>query len=129
MILLLLFPAYQGVQKLTRGKQGIQAVQTINLYPYRVTEEPVIQKGIGDGLLVFVYRGAVPGGIYRVVVRSEDGTEIFRQDDFTGFDEYETARLLLPLEEMDPGEYLLEIADPDPDSPFEDQQYRFLIVE
>ncbi len=128
-ILLLIFPAYQGLQKRTEEEKGIQSVQSINLYPYRVAEEPVIQKDMGDGLLVFVFRGAVPGGIFQVVIKAEDGTEMYREDEFTGFDEYETASLLLPLDEMEPGVYTLKITDPDPGSPFEDQQYSFRIVE
>lgn len=126
LILLLILPAYRGLKKLT--KDQIRPVQIISLFPDRSIPEDVFEISVGDdGLLSFVFRGAVAGEGYRVVIESQDGTVVFRDDAFGSFDQYGTGRLLLPLSKMRPGEYRLVITEPDGETPFNRQEYSFRI--
>ena len=127
LILLMILPAYRGLKKLTEDK--IRRVdQIISLFPDRSTAEEVFKISVGgDGLISFVFRGAVAGESYRVVIESEDGREIFRDDAFINFDEYETGQVLLPLAKMKPGSYRLVITDPRAEPPLNRQEYIFRI--
>lgn len=126
LILLMILPAYHGLKKFTEGQ--IRAVQTISLFPGRSTAEDVFKISVGDdGLISFVFRGAVVGESYRVVIECEDGRVVFRDDAFRRFDEYETGRLLLPIVKMKPGGYRLVITDPRVEPPLNKQEYSFKI--
>ena len=126
LILLMILPVYHGLKKLTENE--IRPVQAISLFPDRSTAEEVFKISVGgDGLISFVFRGAVAGESYRVVIESEDGREIFRDDAFINFDEYETGQVLLPLAKMKPGSYRLVITDPRAEPPLNRQEYIFRI--
>ncbi len=128
MILLLLVPASTGLRR--EGKDGITTVQTVTLSPTRSGTAPTFQKsGASSGLLEFVFREAVPGEAYSVIIEDEDGGEVYRNEGFSNFDEYETGRLSLPLLGMETGGYRLVVTDPRRDSPAGRQEYRFRIEE
>jgi len=129
LILLLIFPVYRWVELLT--KERIRPVQTIGLFPDRSSaDDDAFKISLGeDGLLTFVFRDAVVGENYRVVIHSVDGKVVFRDDDFNSFDEYETGRLLLPLSRMITGTYWLMITDVRADSTSVIRKYSFSIQE
>ena len=124
LILLMALPAYWGLRRLTQDQ--IRPVQTISLFPDRSGPEGVFRISLGgDGLLTFVFRGAVAGQTYHLVIESEDGRVVFRDDAFSRFNEYQTGRLLLPLTKMKPGGYRLVITDPRAKPPLNRQEYSF----
>jgi hypothetical protein len=126
LILLMILPAYHGLRKLT--KDQIRPVQIISLFPDRSIPEDVFKISAGgDGLLSFVFRGAVAGEDYHLLIESQDGRVVFQDDAFSSFDQYGTGRLLLPLSKMRPGEYRLVIIEPDVETPFNRQEYSFRI--
>ena len=128
LILLLAVPAYRGFVMMRENR--IRQVLTLNLFPDRSSEENVINRGNQrDGLIGFIFRGALPGGVYRVIIKTEGGKVIFRDDAFSGFDEYETGRLLLPVSRLDPGEYRLIITDTRSSPPLNEQVYLFSLEE
>ncbi len=124
LILLMILPAYHGVKELTEDK--IRRVQTISLLPDRSSQGDAFKTSVGgDGLLRFVFRGAVAGQAYEVTIESEDGAVVFRDGAFDGFDEYGTGQLLLPLARMNPGNYRLVITDPRAEAPLNGREYGF----
>jgi hypothetical protein len=126
LILILLIPAYQGF--LGQDDEQIGPVQTVRLLPGRSGSECVLDANSDkQGLLSFVFRGAVAGENYSVVILTDDGEEIFRDDSFDGFDQYETGKLLIPLDKMTPGDYRLVITDRRVDAPSGRREYNFRI--
>lgn len=126
LVLLMILPAYHGLKKFTEDK--IRPVQTISLFPGRSAEEDVFKINVGsDGLVSFVFRGAVAGRSYRVVIESEDGIVVYQNNDFNRFDEYGTGQLIFPHTKMKPGHYRLVIIDPQAEPPLNRQQYSFRI--
>ena len=126
LVLLMIIPAYQGL--MIFSDEQIRPVQTVRLLPGRSTEENALKVSSGnDGLLSFVFRGAIAGESYRVIIFAEDGEVIYRDDAFSTFDEYETGRLLLPLVRLAPGVYRLVITDPRADAPIGTREYVFRI--
>jgi hypothetical protein len=124
LILLMILPAYRGVRISTRDQ--IRPVQTVSLFPDRSPDEDVFRISVGgDGLLRFVFRGAVAGQAYEVTIESENGAVIFRDSAFDGFDEYGAGQLLLPLAMMKPGIYRLVITDPRVPAQLGRQEYSF----
>ncbi len=126
-ILLMLVPAYYGLRK-TDPRGEIRTVQSIDLFPDRSSvEETLIVTTGGDGLVNFLFRDAKPGRKYRVVVESESGRIVFRDDGYSGFDRYGIGRLVLPISRMEAGTYSLTVTDPDAAPPGGKQEYRFRI--
>jgi len=130
LILLLIIPAYWGLRKATKTETGteIRPVQIINLTPFRSAGEDVLKISSGkDGLISFVFEGAVVGKSYQVIIKSEDGRVIYKNDAFKEFDEYRMGRLLLPLDRMKMGNYHLIITNPQGEPPLNGQEYLFRI--
>ena len=126
LVLLMIIPAYQGLMR--SSDEQIRSVQTVRLLPGRSTAENTLEVSSGNnGLLSFVFRGAIAGESYRVMIVAEDDEVIFRDDAFKGFDEYETGRLLLPIAELTPGGYRLVITDPRADPSVGRTEYSFRI--
>jgi hypothetical protein len=126
LILLMIVPAYRGIMESTDSQ--VRTIQNVMLLPDRSVSDNVFKLGTSqDGLISFVYRGAQSHREYTVIIETENGREIFRDDDFTGFDDFETGRLLLPLDGMEPGVYLLVISDPGDQSPLKRQERTFRI--
>jgi len=125
-ILLLLIPAYHGLRKAPDDR--MRSVQSVHLLPGRSMTGDALKVSLGDdGLLSFVLRGAVAGEDYAVTILREDDEEIFRDNSFTGFDQYETGRLLLPLAQMEPGAYRLVVSDPRAEPSLRRWEYSFRI--
>jgi len=126
LILLLIIPTYYGLRKVTETE--IRPVQNISLTPFRSAGEDVFKISLGkDGLINFVFEGAVVGKSYQVIIKSEDGRLIFRENAFNTFDEYGHGRLLLPLTKMKPGDYRLTITDPRAKPSLNQREYTFRI--
>jgi len=107
----------------------IRSVQSITLLPGHQTTEKTLSIGTErEGLINFLFRGAVPEKGYRVVVESQEGNVIFQEDDFRDFDENETGHLILSLSNIKPGAYRLIVADLGERSPIK-REYYFLIKE
>jgi len=124
LILLMILPAYHGLKRLANDR--IRTVQTISLFPDRSPDGDVFKISAGnEGLLRFVFRGAVAGRTYELTIESEDGAVVFRDEAFDGFDEYGAGQLLLPLARMKPGNYRLVISGPRAEPPLSGQEYRF----
>jgi hypothetical protein len=126
LVLLMIIPAYQGLMR-SSGEQ-IESLQTVRLLPGRSTADNALKASSGNnGLLSFVFRGAIAGESYRVMIVTEHDEVIFRDDAFKGFDEYETGRLLLPIAKLAPGIYRLVITDPRAADPIGTREYTFRI--
>jgi hypothetical protein len=123
-IALLAYPAYLGLRGTDRGQ--IRQLQILNLIPER-SAAVATAAADSDILLTFVFYGAEPGKDYRLRIESDDNVIIFQQNDFRGFDNYETGRLLLPANKMIPGGYSLIIEDPEGEPPFNKMEYSFSI--
>ena len=128
LLVLLVIPAYQGLRK--PGKPTISEFrQTIHLSPTRAPAMS-LKKGASDyALLTFQFDRYRTGGIYQVVIESEDGVVIYSNNEFSSFDEREIGSLNLALSEMKPGKYRLIVFDPQSDSARVLQQYLFSIEE
>jgi Asp-tRNA(Asn)/Glu-tRNA(Gln) amidotransferase C subunit len=125
-ILLMILPAYYGLKR--SPEQRIMSVQQISLIPDRSGEESLFKVSAGGrGLIRFVFREAIAGEKYHVVIQSEDGRVIFQDDSFDKFDEYGTGLLSLPLAKAKPGSYRLLITDPLAEPPLNKQEYSFSI--
>lgn len=127
LILVLLYPAYRGI--FHTDKPDFSQVQSISLVPARSTgqETFLISSGL-DGIISFMYHGAVPGKKYSVVIKTEDGSAIMSDDSFTAFDDFETGWLRFPVNLMKPGLYRLEVRDPEDVHPGKKQSYSFRII-
>ncbi len=108
-------------------KHAVTKIQSLTLIPNRSAANEAILRIGQDAVITFVYRGALPGKNYRVVVQSDDGRLVYSDGSFDGFDRYETGQILFPAEQMRPGEYQLEISDPGGQSSQDRQIYRFRI--
>ena len=130
-LLIMALPFYRGLR--TPGEEEVSPLQTVSLLGSRSPTPNAFQTGQGAyGLLEFLIRNVGPGKSCRLLLTSEEGRVIYRNDEFTQFDEYGTAgtgRLLLPISRMSPGNYRLEIrvASTPPDE--EGQVYEFQIEE
>jgi hypothetical protein len=127
LILVLLYPAYRGV--FHTDKPDFSQVQSISLVPARSTGQAtfLISSGL-DGIISFVYHGAVPGKEYSVVIKTEDGSVIMSDDSFTAFDNFKTGWLRFPVNLMKPGLYRLDVRDPEETQSGNKQSYSFRII-
>ena len=130
LVLFMAIPAYRGLMYSTVADKGIGPVQVLKLVPnrsnaeefFRISSEP-------DGVISFVFIGALPGKSYRVVIETADGSEVKRIDNFGSFDQFGTGQLWFPHVMMKVGSYRLTITDPSSESPTDEQEYLFRIKE
>lgn len=109
LLALMIYPAYQGMKS---EEGGLRQIQSISLIPSRSAATAVFNEASDhDGLISFVCPGAEAGKEYRLVIEKQDGTEVMSIDRFTGFDEYETGRIVVPLGRLSQGTYRLVISD------------------
>ena len=121
---LLIYPAYMGMQG--SGDTGLREIQSVSLIPSRSAATASFQVSSDqDGLVSFVFPEAVVGKEYRLVIETSEGTEIMSIDNFSGFDEYEMGRIVIPLGRLDEGTYRLVIADEQSTDPYREQVYVF----
>lgn len=121
---LLVYPAYRGMQG--SGDSGLREIQSVSLLPNRSLSNASFLASPGqDGLISFVFPGAEVGMEYRLVIESSDGDEVMSIDSFTGFDQYETGRIVVPLGRLDDGSYRLVISDQVGADPYHEQIYVF----
>ncbi len=121
---LLIYPAYLGMRG--DGDTGLREIQSVSLIPSRSGATASFQVSSDqDGLVTFVFPGAVVGKMYHLVVETSEGSEIMSIDNFSGFDEYETGRIVIPLGRLDEGTYRLVIADEHGVVPYREQVYVF----
>lgn len=127
LVVLLAYPAYLGFMGNNTG--AIREVQSIGLYPVRSSAAAELSASSGtDALVSFVFRGADPAKSYEVVVTAQNGTILMSDDFFSGFDEYNTGRLLIPAHLLRPGTYKLTITDPDADTSADTREYSFTVT-
>jgi hypothetical protein len=124
LLALLIYPAYLGMTG--AGDSGLREIQSISLIPSRSAATAVFRSTHNqDGLISFVFPGAEVGKAYQLVIESHDGSEVMSMDSFTGFDEYETGRIVIPLGRLNKGTYRLVISDPDAGDLYREQVYVF----
>lgn len=127
-VLFLIYPAYRGF--LVSGSHNITAVQSISLMPSRSSSTGVLSASDGrDGLISFVVPDAVPGQAYRLEITSADGRVSISDLSYNDFDTYRIGRLIIPAEEMKPGQYRLTISDPDGNTALPSGTFVFIIEE
>lgn len=120
---LMAYPAYLGLKG---PDSGLREIQTISLIPSRSTATAAFKVSSNqDGLISFVCPGAEAGKEYRLTIETDDGTEIMSIEKFTGFDQYETGRIVIPLGRLNEGTYRLVIVDPKGTDPYREQIFVF----
>ena len=127
LVLLLLVPAYLGVDGLLHRDFRVRPLQSIHLAPQRTINHNVFSTGSGlDGVIDFVVPEAAEGGAFDVRIIADDDAEMMRFDGYDGFDELGTGRLLVPLATMKPGVYHLIVrkAGDRTDPPLHDYRFR-----
>jgi phage shock protein PspC (stress-responsive transcriptional regulator) len=123
---LLIYPAYLGMRG--SGDSGMRQIQSISLLPTRASTGAVLKASSGqDGLISFVYPGAIKGHVYRLAIESEDGKVVMSEDSFAGFDEYETGYIVIPIDRFGKGTYRLVISDTESTNNYSEQVYVFEI--
>jgi hypothetical protein len=128
LVLLMFIPAYLGWER--TEVDTVHSVQSITLFPDRSPGGNVFSINSGkDGLITFVFKASVIGRSYQVVIEDEAGSEIYRDNDFSDFDELNTGRLILPLTKMNPGNYRLSITDHQAEPPYNRREYSFRVDE
>lgn len=126
-IVLLAYPAYKGIVS-GGGPDGMREIQSISLIPSRSMTNAVLHSTGGkDGLITFVYPGAEVGKEYKLTIERDDGTIVMTNDAFAGFDEYETGRVVIPVDRMDDGDYRLVIGGKGASGTVQEQVYVFQI--
>lgn len=124
MMALLIYPAYLGMKG--SSDSGMREIQTISLIPSRSMTSSIFWAEPGqDGLITFVFPGAQVGKEYQLTIETADGKEVMSNKSFTGFDGYETGRIVIPLDRFDDGTYRLMISDPEGTDPYREQVYVF----
>ena len=106
LLALMIYPAYLGLQKYDQST--IDEVVTVMLTSNRATAVPVAVNG-DDLVVLFRINGATKGTVYQVKIISEDGNQLYINDNFTNFDEFEMASLLVRSEHLVSGVYSVEI--------------------
>jgi len=107
---------------------GIRHIQHLQLTPARSASSDTIQLSPGRDILAsFVFREAVPDVSYSVTIVDENGTAVVWEEDFKGFDEYETGRMLIPEGLLKPGNYKLIIVDSKGAPPSNTREYSFTV--
>ena len=123
LLALMIYPAYLGMKS---TDSGLREIQTISLIPSRSTATAAFKVSSDqDGLISFVCPGAEAGKEYRLTIESENGDEIMSIEKFTGFDQYETGRIVIPLGRLGEGTYRLVIVDPQGTDPYREQVFIF----
>lgn len=124
MMALLIYPAYLGMKG--SSDSGMREIQAISMIPSRSAAGSIFWASPGqDGLISFVYPGAMVGKEYHLMIETADGKELMSIESFTGFDGYETGRIVIPLDRFDEGTYRLVISDPEGTDPQREQVYVF----
>lgn len=123
LLALMIYPAYQGMKG---SDSGLRQIESISLIPSRSTATAVFNEASDhDGLISFVFPGSEVGKEYRLVIEDTEGTEVMSIENFTGFDEYETGRIVVPLGRLNKDTYRLVISDPKGTDPGREQVYVF----
>jgi anti-sigma factor RsiW len=124
LLVLAIYPAYRGLK--APDTSFIESVQTLNLTGMRsLTSEKIVPN---KSLAVrFRYVGSEVGHAYVVALTTEQGETLFIDSFFTGFDETETAQLLIPAKLLTVGRYDLTITDPTGIEHNSEQTYTFTI--
>jgi len=122
---LLIYPAYLGMKG--PSDSGMRQIETISLIPSRsATTTSIFWASPGqDGLITFVFPGAQVGKEYELTIETAVGKEVMSNKSFTGFDGYETGRIVISLDRFDAGTYRLVISDPEGIDPYREQVYVF----
>jgi hypothetical protein len=110
LILVLAYPAYRGLQPTPTTE--VRGVRSLVFSGTRTTAARVVDAG-APLVVMFRISGAREGQHFRVVVRRDDGTIIYTDDDFTDFNEREMGTLLLGERGWKAGRYHIEVYAPD----------------
>ncbi|PKK82642.1 MAG: hypothetical protein CVT49_12580 [candidate division Zixibacteria bacterium HGW-Zixibacteria-1] len=126
-IILLLYPAYKGIQK--NPDEGIKAVSAVNLMPTRSSSTAEFNiPDDNDVVLSFLYQDVVPGREYIIEITDENGRTLMLDKSFNAFDKYEMGRLLIPADKIKTGVFELKLSDPEDVSSGNEQIYKFRLI-
>ena len=126
LVLLLIYPAYRGLRQQDSGE--IISLTEIGLVQSRGASAEAATLSAGkSAVLTFAYSRFQPGAEVTVQIVDESGRVVYENSAFDGFDRFQTARLLLPGDLLQPGEYRLQVG-PAGVTADEIEQYRFRIV-
>lgn len=127
LVLLLVYPAYRGLR--LSGTADIVAVKEIGLVHSRTAGiEPVTIAAGESAVLTFAYNQYRPGVTVAVRIIDESGQLLHENTTFEAFDRFQTARLFLPGEILQPGEYRLQVGPVGVTAAGEIEEYRFRIA-
>ena len=126
-LLILIYPAYLGWTG-AGARGGFRQLQTLMLHPSRsAAAEPLSLSSGRDAVIEFVYRVALVGQKYQLLLAAEDGAVLASYPAYDGFDKYERGSILFPANLMHRGKFTLEILDAGGKPPLNRQVYGFRI--
>lgn len=128
MLILLVYPAWLGTVNFFNAGE-IASLHEISLLPTRSsnTESFIVPMG-QDIVLEFVCYGSIVDVPYKIDIYDAENNLLQSINDFRGFDQYETGRLLLSGKLVQPGKYLLTVSDMSTDPPTVRQKYIYQIT-
>lgn len=130
LVLLLLMPSIYGLKQLLHTPTHIRPAQILSFSGTRAAEEPMIELSCGaDIVLVFPVPEVTTGTELRLVIEAEDGREVLRLDEFRSIDEHGRGSIILPLAGMKPGNYVLTVRNPSPETALPPRHYPFRVIE
>jgi hypothetical protein len=112
-VLLLLFPAFVGLEHLTAPGSSTRLTQVIRLVRSRGAMDNTFSISSGlDGVVSFEIPNAIPGKDYQVIIVADDGTRLGRWEGIRSLDDLGVVNLVLPNNRMSPGKCRLTVIDP-----------------
>ncbi len=118
----LAYPAYIGIRHL--GDRQVNDVQSLLLTGTRSVSGQKINAG-EPLVLMFRIDGAREGSVFRVVIKGEDDSKIYENDQFSNFNEREMATVLLYGDVMTAGRYTIEVYKPNTENSL--KEYEFVV--
>lgn len=137
LVILLAVPAFYGIREITdkdtalSEKPKIGLTQEIDLKLVRSNNGPkVFSISSGrEGVINFVSIGSSEDKACLVTITDDSGNELARFENYNEFDDQGTGRLVIPNNQMKPGDYWLVIRDISADPKSEPARYRFKIIQ
>ena len=125
-LLLLSYPAYMGVAG--RGQRGVSPLQSVELAPQRASQAVKLEtEPKTDVVLSFLYPGARKDGEYQLSL-SYEGSKLYQDSHFAGFDSFGVAHILLPSKLVRPGQYHLVVEDNQGSAQTQKLEYKFTLM-
>ena len=107
-VIALAIPVYRFVIRPDRP----ELVQSLDLAPLRNNSAAVLdlERG-GTAEIHFVVEEPTTTGQYRITISQRDGTIVYSNSDFSGFNEFGQGTITVPVSTFDTGYYMLTVTD------------------